>query len=204
MPRVSSTTPVLQVLRPSTGRWRRSITWPGLVGTVALGAAFRNVDGPRDLVLLVALVVGTVVVVVGGTLVAIRTTAVVIGKDQVAYRRWWARDTALDRDDLLVGLLAPYVQHLAPRSVELLLLRAADGGPRIRLSGAFWSHDDLAAIARAAGVPVEATPLDAAEFEERAPGTTYWRDRHPWLFGAGLALLIIVAATIGAIAWLYW
>jgi hypothetical protein len=185
-----------RVLRASRQRYRR---W--LRGSVAAGGALAvgllalnlgRADSAGDLVVLVAVVVLTPVVALAAVAVHIASSRVTIGDGWVEYSRWRWRRTVLRVDDGLVGLLAIYRPTFSNSpATPLLMARRTDGGPRIRLSGAYWEQHDLVAVADALHLPVRERVLDASGYERRAPGVMPWRERHWLAFGVVGALVVV-------------
>lgn len=191
-------------LRPRLSLYR---TWlrRNVIATVGLAVVLlainvRSVDSAADVWILVAIVVIVPPLGFGGAVLHIRTARVRLTEGSVEYSRWWWRRVVLQVDRRLEGLLAVYAPIIGAPA-PLLLLRSRDGGPRIRLSGAFWEHDDLELLAAHAGVEVTAETLSATEWQRRAPGTMPWRERHPWVIGSVGAILLVTL--IVAALWVY-
>jgi hypothetical protein len=192
-----------RVLRASRQRYRSwlrsSVATGGAVAVSLVALNVARVDSLTELVVLVAIVVLTPAVALASVAVHIASSRVTIGDGWVEYSRWRWRCTVLRVDDDLVGLLAMYGPKVSTSPPALLLVaRRASGGPRIRLSGAYWEHADLLLVARALGLPVRDRVLDAAGYERRAPGAMPWREVHYVQFGVWGALLVtaVVAAVI--------
>jgi hypothetical protein len=197
-----------RLLRPSRRRyrsWLRGSVAAG--GTLAAGLVALNLaraDSLADVLVLVAVVVLTPALALAAAAVHIASSRVEVGDGWVAYSRWRWRRTVLHVDDDLVGLLATYGPKVTTSPPTLLLVvRRARGGPRIRLSGAYWEQPDLVAVADALDLPVRDRVLDAAGYERRAPGALPWREVHYVQFGVGGGLLVaavVAAAVVGFFA----
>lgn len=195
-----------QVLRPSRQRywrWLASLRRRALVLVLALVVInVTRADTIGEALFFLALVGGAVVAVLGCTLVLIGTSRVTIGGGRVDYRRWWVRRTVLDGDDV-VGVLAPF--HASAVNVReasrLLVLRARDGGPRIRLNGVFWTTEQLEAIAAEVGVEATDETLTTQGFEAEVRHIMYWRERHWVAFGTVAGLVLVALVTVIVIGW---
>lgn len=188
------------VLRPDWnqyGRWfgKGDPVLLGVVGVLLVGSVVGLRSG-SSLAVLATVVTGSALVAMIGVTISIRTSKVLLTDETIEHRRWWVRATVLRTTDGLRGLLADYTPAFSGRSSDLLVLQRRDGGPRIRLNGAYWTRDDLVTIAERAGVPVLDQPMQARDFEERAPGIMYFRERRPWMF----TVLGVVAVFVLAIA----
>lgn len=189
------------VLRPEV---RRYASWLARYGAgvitmaaVYIGFSAANVDSAAELWLIIGLVVGSIVVVLGGVVLSIRTTSVRLGPSRVEHRRWWVRTTVLDTSGPVEGVLARHVVPFARApAVLLLVVRRSGEGPRIRLSGYFWTTQDLEKIADHVGIVPTSDALTTAGFEARAEHLMRWRDRHPYLFGIVIAALITVVIIV--------
>lgn len=192
------------VLRASRERYRRwlrgSLATGGVLVVGLLALNLRRADSAADLMVLVAIVVLTPAAALAAVAVHIASSRVTLGEGWVEYRRWGWRRTLLRVDDGLVGLLAIYKPTLTNGPpTPLLMARRADGGPRIKLSGAYWEQPDLLAVAEALRLPVRDRMLNAAGYERRAPGVMPWRERHWIAFGVGGALLVVAVVTAGVL-----
>ncbi|MCL3818736.1 hypothetical protein [Aeromicrobium wangtongii] len=187
-------------LRPDTeqyGRWFRRGD-PVLIGLacVLLAGSVASISSGSEAALMIGVVVGTVAVGLLGVIASMRTASVLVGPGRIEHRSWWVRHTVLTVDDDLQGVLAPYTAPIVTRQSDLLVIRAARGGPRIRLNGAFWRRDDLARIADAAGIVPSSEPLDVEGFERRVGGIMYVWEKH-WLLAVLLGGCAIACGAVG-------
>lgn len=198
------TSPV--VLRPDRAQYLRWVGRPdptilGLLAVLVVGpllAAAVTGSGGR-LLLVLGLIVTGVVLGLGGALLSMRTSAVTLTADAIEHRRWFVRRTVLSLHDELRGVLAQYCPPVSQRSSDLLVVQRADGaGPRVRLNGAFWRHDDLVLIARRAGIAVETGTWRVGQYEKRAPGIMRPIERH-WIAFLTVGPLVLVASIVAAL-----
>lgn len=194
-----------RVLRASPQRYRRwlrgSLASGAGIAVLLVAAQVRRVDSVLDVLLLGGLLVATPVVALTLVAVHVRTSSVTIVGGRVEYRRW-GRCTVLYAGDELVGLLAVYRPTMTNGpATPVLVARAADGGPRIHLSGAHWEQADLDQIARTLRIPVRDRVLNAKGYERRAPGAMPWRERHWALFGTGAAVVVVALIVAGVLVY---
>ncbi len=194
------------VLRPDQVQYRQWVSRPdptvlAFVAVLVVGpsvAAVATGSGARVLTI-VGIVVVSVVLGLGGVQLSMCTSAVTLTDDAIEHRRWFVRRTVLSIDDGLRGVLADYCPPVSQRSSDLLVLQRADGsGPRIRLNGAFWRHDDLVLMAHHAGVPVETGTWRVRQFEKRAPGIMTPIERH-WIAFLALGPALFVATIVAVL-----
>jgi hypothetical protein len=191
------------VLRADFGAYRRWFGKPihglplivGLSGG-SIASAFRRGDGAVVFVIVAV----TIVVALASIAILIATSRVVLTDAHIEYRRGLRR-TRLRRDADLVGALAELNASPAGRTSQVLALRARSGGPRIRLNGAYWDQEDLVRVAEAANVPVLDGELTPKDFHRVAPGTMPYGALHPWVFGGGIALVLISLIVAGVFVW---
>ncbi|MFC5678151.1 hypothetical protein [Aeromicrobium endophyticum] len=196
---------VLRASRQHYRRWLRgSLATGGALATGLFALNVARADSVVDLIVLVAIVALTPAAALAAVAVHIASSRVTLGDGWVEYTRWRWRRTVLRVDDGLVGLLAVYKPTLSNSPpTPLLMARRAGGGPRMKLSGAYWEQADLVAVAEALGLPVRERMLDAAGYERRAPGVMPWRERHWIAFGVVGALVVtavVAAAVVGYFA----
>ena len=190
-------------LRADFGAYRRWFGKPvqglGLIVALAGGgvaSAFRRGEGA---IIFVA-IAGTLVVTLGCLAILIATSRVILTDEHIEYRRWLRR-TRLRRDADLVGVLAELNASPVGRTSQVLVLRERTGGPRIRLNGAYWDHDDLVLVAQAADAQIRKDVLTPRDFDRVAPGSMPWRALHPWWVGTAAAIVVIGLVVGGVIAW---
>ncbi|MEV7396950.1 hypothetical protein [Aeromicrobium sp. NPDC092404] len=182
------------------GRWfKQPVRGLGLILALVGGSAASAVRG-GDAAALFFLIAGTVVVTLGSIAILIATSRITLTSDRIEYRRWFLR-TRLRLSDELVGALAEMQAGSVGRTSQVLMLRARSGGPRIRLNGAYWDHEDLVLIARTAGVLISDRPMTPRDYEDAAPGSMPFRYLHPWVFGLGVAVVLIAGIVGAVLAW---
>ncbi|MEP7762671.1 hypothetical protein [Sanguibacter sp. 25GB23B1] len=136
----------------------------------------------------------TALLALGGTLVHITRARVRTGGSTVTHRTFLG-STSFARADIGEVVLAPYRSTLTDRSVAVNLVALDQQGERLlRLGSASWQPADLERLAHALGpTPVVHTDVVGARaLAERHPGSVSWAERHPVLFGAVLAVPLIV------------
>lgn len=191
------------VMRPDPAQYRRWLRRGDLVVlmflAVLLVSAVAAASTGSQLGIVAGIVVGAAALGLAGVALSLRTTEVRLGPGRIEHRSWWVRRTVLTADAGLVGVLAPYTAPVVSRASDLLVIRAAGGGPRIRLNGAFWSPHELDRIAAVAGVERTVEMLDVRGFEARVPGIMHVWERR-WLLVTVLGGLAVAVAAVGLAA----
>ncbi|MET0931321.1 MAG: hypothetical protein ABWX74_17505 [Aeromicrobium sp.] len=187
-------------LRPDAaqyGRWfrRGDPVLIAFLGVLVAGSVVSISTGARFAVL-AGVVVGAAALGLLGVTLSMRTSSVRLGAGRIEHRSWWVHHTVLDTGSELVGVLAPYTAPIVSRQSDLLVVRAAGGGPRVRLNGAFWRREDLERIASVAGISPTREPLDLKGFERRVPGLMYVWERH-WLMAVLVGGVAVAAGAVG-------
>lgn len=187
-------------LRPDAAQYGR---WfgrgdPVLIGfaSVLLAGSVVGISTGSEAALMIGVVVGTVALGLLGVAVSMRTSSVLLSEGRIEHRSWWVRRTVLTVGDDLRGVLAPYTAPVVTRDSDLLVIRSARGGRRIRLNGAFWRREDLERIAAVGGISPTRESLDCQGFDSRVPGIMYVWERH-WLPVVVVGGVAVFAGAVG-------
>ncbi|MET0448632.1 MAG: hypothetical protein ABW004_09495 [Aeromicrobium sp.] len=159
---------------------RRSAPWSGGVGAAAAAVALLGVvAGSPTIAVCAAVVVAVCLLVLCMAVSTIETVTIADGV--VDHRRWTGRHVRIPIDGDLRGQLAMYGSAM-PHSANTrrLVLRRGTRGPRITLSQARWSADQLDSMAATVGVDTLDGWRENRDWQQQAPGLVPWWERH-WI-----------------------
>jgi hypothetical protein len=98
------------------------------------------------------------------------------------------------------AVIVPTYIGQSPDAVPQLLVRDASGSRLYRMRGTFWHPEDLNAVADA--LPVTPTRVQEAigirEFYRTYPGSAYWFQNRPALWGVVFVLAALLAGAVAA------
>ncbi|MCD9197822.1 hypothetical protein [Aeromicrobium wangtongii] len=190
-------------LRPDASEYLRGLRSRGkwllpVLAIFGVRAAFAVKEGGFE-AFLAGMIVLAVVGGVAAAVVHIRTSVMRLTPGGIEHDGFFVRRRSI-ATDRATGLLAPMGEQLSAPTVDVLVVRAADGAT-IRIAGGLWTREDLEHIAHHAGVPIERDEIGGKEFERRVPGSIPLRFRRPAVFGLTFGVLLCAAVVVGVWLW---
>jgi hypothetical protein len=114
-------------------------------------------------------------------------------------RDWAGREQSWPLSSIGGLLLVSVRASGASRGEKRLVVLAKSGKALANLNGSFFDAGDIESLSNSVGSPVLADtsdPVEASALNQRFPGSATWLELHPGLAGAGLVMILLVAALI--------